>query len=209
MAAPPSRGHLYIISAPSGAGKTTLIRKIREQLPEICFSVSFTTRSPRPDELPGRDYHFVSRNEFLRGIEAGRFLEWAEVHGHFYGTEASQIEAGLDAGHDMILDIDVKGASQVRCSYSQAHTIFIVPPSLEEMGHRLRARNTESEQQLVKRLAVARQELQLAPWFDFVVINDVLEEAFASLLSILNACHCLSSSRADRLKALLQSQPQS
>jgi guanylate kinase len=204
MPGPTLRGHLYIVSAPSGAGKTTLIRIIREKRPEIRFSVSFTTRSPRPDELAGRDYHFVTRQEFLQGIDAGRFLEWAEVHGHFYGTEARQIEAGLAAGQDIILDIDVKGASQVRCSYPQAHTIFIVPPSLDVIDQRLRHRNTESEQQVEKRLTAARQELQLAPWFDFIVVNDVLEDAVTDLISILSACRCLGPHRTAGLKALLQ-----
>jgi guanylate kinase len=204
MPGTPLRGHLYIVSAPSGAGKTTLIRRIREKRPEIRFSVSCTTRSPRPDELAGRDYHFVTRREFQQGIEADRFLEWAEVHGHFYGTEARQIETGLAAGQDIILDIDVKGASQVRCSYPQAHTIFIVPPSLEVIDQRLRRRNTESEQQVEKRLAAARLELQLAPWFDFIVVNDVLEDALTDLISILSACHCLAPHRAAGLKALLQ-----
>jgi guanylate kinase len=207
MSAPSYRGHLYIISAPSGAGKTTLIRKIREIRPEIHFSVSYTTRRPRPDELPGRDYHFVSSEEFRQGIAHDRFLEWAEVHGNFYGTEAKQVEEGLAAGHDIILDIDVKGAGQVRCSHPAAHTIFIVPPSLEEMERRLQVRNTESKQQLAKRLEVARQELQLAPWFDFIVMNDVLEDAFADLLSILDACRCLSSFRAGHLKVLRQPHP--
>jgi guanylate kinase len=204
MPGTPLRGHLYIVSAPSGAGKTTLIRRIREKRPEIRFSVSCTTRSPRPDELAGRDYHFVTRREFQQGIEADRFLEWAEVHGHFYGTEARQIETGLAAGQDTILDIDVKGASQVRCSYPQAHTIFIVPPSIEVIDQRLRHRNTESEQQVEKRLAAARLELQLAPWFDFIVVNDVLEDALTELNSILSACHCLAPHRTAWLKDLLQ-----
>ena len=203
----PLRGHLYIVSAPSGAGKTTLIRRIREKRPEIHFSVSFTTRSPRPDELAGRDYHFVTRQEFQQGIEANRFLEWAEVHGHFYGTEARQIETGLTAGQDIILDIDVKGASQVRWSHPQAHTIFIVPPSLDVIDQRLRHRNTESEQQVEKRLAAARQELQLAPWYDFVVVNDILDIALTHLLSILDACRCLGPYQAAQLRMLLQSQP--
>jgi len=207
MPGPTLRGHLYIVSAPSGAGKTTLIRRIREKRPEIRFSVSFTTRSPRPDELAGRDYHFVTRQEFRQGIDAGRFLEWAEVHGHFYGTEARQIETGLTAGQDIILDIDVKGASQVRCSYPQAHTIFIVPPSLDVIDQRLRHRNTESEQQVEKRLAAARQELQLAPWYDFVVVNDILDTALTHLLSILDACRCLGPYQAAQLRMLLQSQP--
>lgn len=207
MSAPPCRGHLYIISAPSGAGKTTLIRKIRDERPEIRFSVSYTTRVPRLGELAGRDYHFVSREEFQEGIARERFLEWAEVHGNFYGTEARQIDEGLSAGQDIILDIDVVGATQVRCSYPEAHTIFIVPPSLEEMGRRLKERNTESEEQLAKRLEVARQELHLAPWFDFIVVNDVLEHAFTNLLGVLDACHCLSPFQAGHLIGLLRLHP--
>jgi guanylate kinase len=206
MSAQPLKGQLFIISAPSGVGKTTLIHHVREEWPEIHFSISFTTRAPRPKELPGTDYHFVSREEFQQGIQTGRFLEWAQVHGEYYGTERYQLETWLDAGQDVLLDIDVKGASQVRCSHPEAQTIFIVPPSLETLRERLQQRNTESDEQLRKRLAAAQKELQHAPWFDFIIVNDRLEDALADLKSILKACRCLRFRQASGIKHLLETQ---
>jgi guanylate kinase len=204
MPSPPSKGRLFVISAPSGVGKTTLIHRVRRQWPEIRFSVSCTTRSARPQEIPGQDYHFVTPEQFRQGIETERFLEWAEVHGQYYGTERQQLETWLDEGRDVLVDIDVKGASQIRCGYPQAHSIFIVPPSLEVLRERLRQRNTESDEQLRKRLAAAQRELQHAPWFDFIIINDVLDDACADLQSIIQACHCLGFRQAPRIRRLLQ-----
>jgi guanylate kinase len=204
MPTPPSKGQLFVISAPSGVGKTTLIHKVRQQWPEIRFSVSYTTRSARPQEIPGQDYHFVTPEEFKQGIETDRFLEWAEVHGAYYGTERQQLQTWLDEGRDVLVDIDVKGASQVRCSVPDAHSIFIVPPSLEVLRERLRQRNTESDEQLHKRLTAAQSELQHAPWFDFIVINAILDEAIADLKSIIKACHCLGSRQAPGIRHLLQ-----
>jgi guanylate kinase len=206
MPAQPLTGQLFIISAPSGVGKTTLIHRVRQGWPEFQFSISFTTRAPRPKEVPGKDYHFVTREEFQQGIQSGGFLEWAQVHGEYYGTERRQLDTWLDAGQDVLLDIDVKGATQVRCSYPEAHTIFIVPPSLETLRARLQQRNTESDEQLQKRLAAAQKELQHAPWFDFIIVNDKLEDALADLKSILKACRCLRSRQASGIKHLLENQ---
>lgn len=201
---PPSySGQLYVISAPSGVGKSTLIRSILEEYPKLRFSVSCTTRAPRPEEVEGKDYVFISREEFLNGIASGRFLEWAEVHGNYYGTDINPIEKWLRAGDHVLLDIDVQGARMVRCMYPVAHTIFILPPSLNVLEERLRSRSTESAEQIEIRLAAARRELMEAPWYDYIVINDNLQEAIVELKSVLLAGRCCRMARASTLKAFL------
>lgn len=202
-----SRGQLYVISAPSGVGKTTLIQPILMEWPELRFSVSWTTRLPRSGELSGKHYHFKTRQEFLGGIQKGRFLEWAEVHGEYYGTDGEQIEEWLAAGKDVLLDIDFQGARLVRCVYPSTRTIFILPPSLTILRERLQNRGTESPEQLARRLDFAYSEIQEAPWYDYVVVNDVLEEALADLKAIIRACRCELAHQAPKLKALLLTQP--
>lgn len=197
------RGQLFVISAPSGAGKSTLIRAILLERPELCFSVSSTTRPPREGETPGIDYHFISRQEFSDGIRRGRFVEWAEVHSQFYGTDGEQLDEWLQDGRDVLLDIDVQGARQVRCAYPLAHTIFVLPPSFEALEHRLKGRGTESPEQVANRLTAARQELLEAPWFDFVIVNDSLDEAIADFKAVLRACPCQRIAQASRLRAFL------
>jgi guanylate kinase len=197
------KGHLFVVSAPSGVGKTTLIHAIRDRCPELRFSVSCTTRPPRSGEVAGVDYHFISREEFSRGVSEGHFLEWAEVHGHFYGTRRAPIDAWLAAGRDVLFDIDVQGASRIRGHCPDAHTIFILPPSLAALKERLQRRGTEDPAQLSRRLEAAKGELLLAPWFDFAVVNDVLQVAIADLHAILVACHCLRSAQATRIHSLL------
>lgn len=200
-------GQLFVISAPSGVGKTTLVQSLLRELPELRFSISCTTRPPRPEERDGKDYHFITREAFLEGIQAGRFLEWAQVHGAFYGTDRLKLDAWLAAGDDVLLDIDVQGARQVRCFYPLAHHIFILPPSLEVLEQRLRTRDTESPEQIAARLAAARIELQEAPWYDFLVVNDVLDRAAADLIAIIRAARCGRMAQAHRLKALLDLDP--
>ncbi len=209
MHPPAYLGQLFIISAPSGVGKSTLIRRILEECPKLKFSVSCTTRPPRSDEVHGKDYIFLAREEFLNGIASGRFLEWAEVHGNYYGTDVNPIENWLKAGSDVLLDIDVQGARLVRCVYPTAQTVFILPPSLSVLEERLRNRATESEEQLAIRFAAAQRELLEAPWYDFVVINDNIEKATADLKSILRAGRCARIARAPMLKAFLMSLMQS
>jgi guanylate kinase len=203
MLLPSSSGLLFIVSAPSGVGKSTIIRSVLSECPSLKFSVSCTTRRPRADEIPGRDYHFFSREEFLKGIESGRFLEWARVHDNFYGTDAFRIEEWLKAGYDVLLDIDVQGARQVRCSYPQVRTLFILPPSFSILEERLNNRGTETPEQLALRLAAARKEILDAPWFDYVVVNDVLEEAVSDLKAIVRSSRCARESQAPRLRAFL------
>lgn len=205
MSRPAYSGQIFIVSAPSGVGKTTMIRTILDRCPELRFSVSCTTRSPRPGEADGKDYHFLTQREFLDGISAGRFLEWAEVHGNFYGTDGNQVEEWITQGRDVLLDIDVQGARQVRCTYPCAHTIFIVPPSMEVLEQRLNMRGTESLRQIGERSAAARREMLQAPWYDYLIVNDVLADAIADLLSILRACRCRRDVRLGRLKPFFMS----
>ncbi|MEM5786404.1 MAG: guanylate kinase [Syntrophobacteraceae bacterium] len=205
MLPPAYSGQLYIVSAPSGVGKSTIIRSILEECPRLRFSVSCTTRSPRPDEVNGRDYVFISKEEFLSGIASGRFLEWAEVHGNYYGTDLNPIENWLRSGHDALLDIDVQGARMVRCSYPESRTIFILPPSMTTLQERLQSRATESDEQLRIRMAAARRELMEAPWYDYIIVNDDLQTAIMDLKAVLRAGRCSRPARASRLKAFLNS----
>jgi len=191
-----------VVSAPSGVGKTTIIQSVLTRWPGIRFSVSCTTRSPRPGEVDGEAYHFLSREEFLRGIPAGRFMEWAEVHGEYYGTDGRQVEQWLSQGLDVLLDIDVQGARQVRCTHPSAHTVFIVPPSLDILAMRLENRGTESQEQLAMRLAAAHREMQEAPWYDYIIVNDALDEAVADFDAVLRACRCSSAIQSPQRRLL-------
>jgi guanylate kinase len=186
-----NKGFLLVLSAPSGCGKTTILRQVMAELPGLSFSVSHTTRQPRPGEVNGREYHFVSPEQFLalRDQQPSGFLEWAEVHGNFYGTSRQEVEQRLSAGADVILDIDVQGAAQVR-SNAEPVTVFIAPPSLEELERRLRGRGTESEDSLRRRLANAAQEMQEADAYTCLIVNDRLEEAVLALKSVIIAERC-------------------
>ena len=184
---PARRGRLFILSAPSGAGKSTLCRELRRRMPELGYSVSFTTRPPRPGEREGVDYHFIDRDTFQAGIEAGRWAEWAEVHGHCYGTSAAVVEAALAAGRDLLLDIDVQGARQLRRRFPESVTIFIEPPSLDELARRLRARGTDAEAVIARRLANAEAELDQRHTYRYRVVNDRLEAAAARLAALVEA----------------------
>ncbi len=205
MFPPAASGQLFIVSAPSGVGKSTIIRSVLEECPKLKFSVSCTTRPPRPEEVPGKDYHFIAKEEFRNGIDSGRFLEWAEVHGEYYGTDVHPIEKWLKAGNNVLLDIDVQGARLVRCAYPAAQTIFILPPSLNILEERLRSRGTESEEQLAIRFAAAQRELLEAPWYDYIVINDDLQEAIADMKAILRAGRCSRTVQSTKLRAFLLS----
>lgn len=184
-------GILFVVSAPSGAGKTTVLKKVMKDLPGLVFSVSCTTRAPRPGEEDGRDYHFIGDEEFrrIRSRRPSGFLEWAEVHGNLYGTGRDDVERLLRGGRDVILDIDVQGAMQVRDS-SAPVLIFIAPPSQAELESRLRKRGTETEAALALRLENARREMQYADEYDYLIVNDRLAEAVDCLRSIVVAERC-------------------
>ncbi len=184
---PGNVGILFVISSPSGGGKGTLIRRVLGTVPGLSYSVSWTTRGPRPGELDGVNYHFVSVEEFERMRDAGGFLEWAVVHGHLYGTSRSAVEQDLSEGHDIILEIDVQGAAAVRGTMTSVVGVFIMPPSLEVLRARLRSRMTERPDELAIRLRNSRAEIEQYTEFDYVVLNDEIERASAQLASIVYA----------------------
>ncbi len=178
-------GMFLVICAPSGAGKSTLIKKLCAEFPAINFSVSATTRAPRQGERPGIDYHFLAREEFTAWREAGKLAEWAEVHGNFYGTPIEPVKDALAAGRDILFDIDVQGAAQLRHSLGRDGAyIYILPPSRAELYRRLSGRGTDSPEVVAKRLAAAQGELAQAPLFDYWVENAELEAAYGDLRAI-------------------------
>jgi len=179
------RGSLFVIAAPSGAGKTSLVKAVLSRDPRLRVSVSHTTRKQRPTEVPGRDYNFVDVGEFRRLIERQEFLEHAQVFDNFYGTGRAQVEALRTAGHDVILEIDWQGAQQVRKAQPDCKTVFILPPSRAELEARLRNRQTDSEQVIERRLRDAVADMSHFAEFDYVVVNDDFEKAVAQLLAIL------------------------
>ncbi len=181
------RGDLFVISAPSGAGKTTLCTRLLDELSGLEFSISHTTRSPRPNEVHGKDYFFVSEDEFQRLVKEDAFLEWARVHGNFYGTSKEQVISKLSKGIDVILDIDVQGARQVKERFPGAITIFILPPSWEVLEERLKSRGSEDKEKLRIRLQNALKELEEVTSYEYVVINDKLDVALQELKSIIVA----------------------
>jgi len=183
-------GKLFVISAPSGAGKTTLIKAVMPCFPGLNYSISHTTRPPRADEVHGRDYFFVAPENFGELVEGGEMLEWAEVHGNRYGTCKAFVMAKLAGGESILLDIDVQGARQVMLSELAMTSIFIMPPSLEVLEDRLRARGTDSPEVIRKRLDNAAGEMDQRFAYDHVVVNDVLEDAVAELCRILSGKAC-------------------
>ena len=178
-------GNLFIITAASGAGKTSLVRAMLEADKRIKLSISYTTRQPRPGEENGEDYHFVDDATFLKMLDAGDFLESAQVHGARYGTSKTRVNEVLALGNDLILEIDWQGAAQVRKLYPEAVSIFILPPSIPELEARLRGRGQDSEEVIAKRLAAARSEMGHVGEFDYVTINDEFEQALHDLMAIV------------------------
>jgi len=179
-------GNLFIISAPSGTGKTTILKKIMAEVPGVVFSVSHTTREPRDGERQGVDYYFVDRRIFAEMRDSNAFLEWAEVHGEFYGTSKNAVARSLDIGLDVILDIDVQGARQIRAG-GTATFIFIVPPSLVELEKRLRCRGTDSAATIALRLRNARREMADIEEYEYVIVNDDVDVAADTLRAIIVA----------------------
>lgn len=182
-----SQAFPIILSSPSGGGKTTILHQLLEARDDVGYSVSCTTRPPRPGEVNGRDYYFLSIPEFLDRQERGELAESAEVHGHLYGTLCSEVVRVLGSGRHVIMDIDVQGARQFRTSFPESVLIYVLPPSGEVLLERLRARNTETRESLKKRLLAALVELRAVPMYQYVVLNDDLERAVASVSGIIDA----------------------
>ncbi len=180
-----TRGSLVVISAPSGAGKTTIAHEIMKRIPGLVFSVSATTRPKRPGEVDGRDYYFLSEKEFKRRVAAGEFVEWEEVYGYYYGTLKEEVDRPLRAGKSVVFDVDVKGGLSIKRRYPESVLIFVAPPSVEALKERLVRRRTENDATLQKRLDRVPMEMEQGALFDYQVVNDVLEDAITAVHKIV------------------------
>ncbi|EKF74328.1 guanylate kinase [Alcanivorax hongdengensis A-11-3] len=197
------KGTLYIISAPSGAGKTSLVAALVEAVERVRISISHTTRAMRPGEEEGVNYHFIGRDEFVRQVEKGRFLEHAEVFGNLYGTSADWVAQTLRGGDDVILEIDWQGAAQIRKQLPEAVSIFILPPSLEVLADRLRGRETDDETVIQQRLDGAQEEMSHYGEFDYLVVNDNFQRALHELSAIVEARRLVTARQSARLAGVL------
>jgi guanylate kinase len=198
-------GQLFIVTAPSGAGKSSLVKALLERDPAIRLSVSYTTRPPRTGEVDGTHYHFVSREDFQARLGRGEFLESAEVYGNYYGTSQPWIEAEMAGGRDILLEIDWQGAAQVRRLMPKARSIFILPPSIAELRRRLEGRGTDSAEVIARRMAAAREDISQALAFDYLVVNDRFDDALEDLLAITRAGRLVMDSQSRRQARLLES----
>lgn len=199
-----SKGNIFVISAASGTGKTTLVSRLVQQHPNVRVSVSHTTRPPRTGEVNGQHYHFVSEEEFVRLAGEGAFLEHAQVFGNYYGTSYESVQSMCEQGYDVILEIDVQGAQQVRQALPEALSIFILPPSLAVLEQRLRQRQTDSEEVIARRLSEAVDEIQQALTFDYVVSNRSLQQAEEELWCIFQAARLLKRNHVASIEKVLQ-----
>ena len=197
-------GIALVLCAPSGTGKTTLSKRLLAEFPSFSFSVSCTTRAPRPGEVDGRDYNFLSREKFDELLSKGYFAEWAEVHGNRYGTPLAATLATLAKGRDLLFDIDVQGAAQLKKTLPQALFVFVLPPSKGVLENRLRGRGSETEESIAKRMANAKKELMEASWFDAWIVNDDVEEAYMDLVAAYRAAALSPSRQGNRVTDLLK-----
>ena len=184
------QGLFIVLSAPSGTGKSSICRKLLAACPEIEFSVSYTSRTPRPNEINGKDYHFISRAEFQQRIDQGEFVEWIENYGHFYGTSGKAMHEVLDRGKDLLLDIEPRGAKEIMNKFKDGIFVFVLPPSLDELMNRLEKRGHESPEVIKKRFIQAERELKEVMWYDYAVFNEDLETAAQQLIAIYRAEKC-------------------
>ncbi|HJX91261.1 MAG TPA: guanylate kinase [Pyrinomonadaceae bacterium] len=201
---PSRRGVLYVVSSPSGGGKGTLIRRVLDVVPNLSYSVSYTTRAPRNGEVNGREYFFVDRKLFEEMVAAGDFLEWAIVHGNLYGTSQKQVASETSSGTDIVLEVDVQGAASVRSLGLDSVSIFILPPSLETLRERLLARGTDTPESLTLRLRNAPKELSQYSTFDYVILNDDVDRATSQLAAIISAERARRSRQAGLVDDVVQ-----
>lgn len=198
-------GILFVVSSPSGGGKGTLIQRVLSRLQNLSYSVSYTTRKPRNGEVNGREYFFVTPQQFSRMVEQNDFLEWAKVHSHLYGTSRSQVARDVSLGRDIVLEVDVQGAASIRHLIQEAVSVFILPPSLEVLRERLIARGTDSPEELAVRLRNAPEELKAYQTFDYVIINDDVEQAAAKLMAIIEAERLRLSRQEEKIRGVVES----
>jgi guanylate kinase len=199
-----SEPSVVVVSAPSGAGKSTVLERVLKRVKGLRFSVSHTTRAPRAGEIDGVHYHFVAREAFDALKDGGGLLEWARVHGELYGTGRAELEAARQQGLDLLLDLDVQGAAQVRIAIPDAVSIFLLPPSFEDLERRLRGRGADDEATIERRLARASEEVQLYRHYDYVVVNDELETCVAAVDTIIAAARCRTSRAEPRARRILE-----
>jgi guanylate kinase len=202
MTSSTSQGVLYIVSAPSGAGKTSLVKALLKNDLAIRLSVSYTTRAARPGEVDGRDYHFVDRHRFEQMLAEGEFLEHAEVYGNYYGTSKGSISRDLNAGHDILLEIDWQGANQVKDHFPQSASIFILPPSFSALRTRLKGRGQDSDEIIERRLAAAAHDVAHAEAFDYIMVNDDFDHALLDLVAITRSVRLEAARQLNRHAAL-------
>ena len=196
---------MIVISAPSGTGKTTLVTRLLRSARSLRFSVSHTTRPPRPGERNGREYHFVARPVFARMIGRGEFVEWAEVHGELYGTSRAALRRAQGANHDALLDIDVQGHRQVRRRVPEAVSVFLLPPSFSELERRLRRRHSDAPETIERRLADARREIRRWREYDYLIVNDTVAEAGRALQAVVRAARLRRSVQQRRAREIVKS----
>lgn len=197
------KGKVFIISGASGTGKSTLVHQVLQARPDIFFSVSATTRPPRPGERDGVEYHFLREEDFARLLGENGLLEHAEYVGNHYGTPAAPVREAMEKGQDSLLDIEVQGARQVKACLPEAVSIFIIPPSFGELERRLRSRSTDSEEKILGRLARAKEEYAQAREYDYIVVNDTVPQAVSEILAILTAEKCRSADRKNLIEEVL------
>jgi len=197
------RGTLVVVSAPSGAGKTTLCHEVRTLVPDLYYSVSYTTRSPRHDETNGTDFFFVTEGAFTAMRARDEFAEWAEVHGHLYGTSRGAIEERITGGHDVLLEIDWQGARQVRALFPDLLGMFILPPSIAELARRLQGRGKDTPETIARRLSGAREEISHVLEFEYIIVNEHFEEALADLMAVVRGARVSRAQQAVRFASLI------
>ncbi len=195
-------GILFVISAPSGGGKSTIAGAVRQRLPGLGYSVSHTTRKPRGNEQDGVDYHFVDAGTFMRMADAGDFVEWARVYDHLYGTAVSEISAITASGADILLDVDVQGGRNIKARFPESVLIFLVPPSLQVLEERLRGRRTDAEAVIRGRMDQAADDIANCAWYDYIIVNDVLEKAIDAARSVIITERCRTRRRLPQIRKM-------